>query len=334
MTSLSKVSSADVGYGYTKAIGPGGEMVIFPSIVGPAIEIAYKADMIPNGRDMVVEFDGRRYFIGEWARLQSPDPVTPQNRDRSLEIVRLLALTALAQVTGGRCDRLVTGLPVAWYRSDRSDIEEALTGEHTLTLNGVESSIAIARTTVVPQPAGGFFGSIISHDGTLTDSHKLARAKVAILDIGMHTTDCVLMDNMTYIDHRSDSIEAAAGEYYALLRREIRDRYKVNLTLRDIEQITQNGNTMTLWGNKVVVDQDIIAHSRAHIAARVIEFARDLWPHDVAKTFDTILVVGGGAALFFDDIRQAFPSAHLAPNPQQANVDGFQRYGLFKESHK
>lgn len=322
------VAGVDVGYNYTKAKTAQGE-ALFRSIIGPAIAISYRSGIGRGVTGYEVARYGRQHFIGELARAQSPNPMTPQSRQRDLEIVVTLALTALA-ATGARGDmaKLVTGLPVSWYKQDHDALEHALTGHHEIAVDGEVITFDIDAVRVVPQPFGTFFSQIVSDAGSLTDG-KLAKGKVAIFDVGGHTTDLALSDSLEFIEKASGSIPVASGAYYDFLGRAISERYRLDLDAPGIEDAARTGE-VTLWGKSVRLSDEMIDAALDSVTPDIVEFAKNKWNGD-AKTFAAILVSGGAGALFYDRIHAAFPSARLVDGAQMANVVGFYRFGLLLE---
>jgi hypothetical protein len=102
----------DIGYGYTKAVGPD-RQVVFPSVVGKAERVRYESDVGRHlgGRDRgdarpgapeiaLITEDGDR-FIGELALLQSRVQWTLLDRSRVEDpSARLLFLAALSEMAG------------------------------------------------------------------------------------------------------------------------------------------------------------------------------------------------------------------------------------------
>ena len=97
----------DIGYGYTKAVGPG-RQVVFPSVVGKAERVRYESDLRQlgaNGRGSEIALiteEGDR-FVGDLALLQSRVQWTLLDRSRVEDpSARLLFLAALTEVADGR----------------------------------------------------------------------------------------------------------------------------------------------------------------------------------------------------------------------------------------
>jgi plasmid segregation protein ParM len=316
----------DVGYGYTKALSGTAE-VMFPSIVGPAIDIKYQNELASADRGLEVDIAGRRQFVGELARLQSSLPVSPLARERDLDIVRTLALTAIQQIgaDGGEVT-LITGLPVSWYQ-DAEDLKSVLQGRHVYWVNGERAWVEVTEVRVIPQPFGTLFRTLLNRRGILTDPKRLTDRRVAIIDVGTYTTDYALSDALRYVEPRSGSTQSAMAEVYKLLQRTIGEQYDLELDLRDVESALRAG-AVTLYGDQVSIEP-FIKSAVDEVAGAIIAQAESLWPNR-ARTFAAVLLTGGGASFVHDRVSDVFPHAQLVDNAQLANAEGFWRYGTFK----
>jgi len=320
-----RVIGLDVGYGYTKGKGPGRIVTVFPSVVGPAVDVKYHNDLISNGRGLEVELDGARWFVGDMARLQSPSPTSPKARNRDLSIVNLLTLGALYNLQAMGDVTLITGLPVEWYE-DRGEMVEELRGGHTFLVNGDRCEVMISEALVVPQPFGSFFRMFLAPDGALRDPDGLTRKRVAILDIGMHTADFALSDALRYVEPRSGSVPTAMARTYELVGREVGRRYGRSLSL-DESEVAVNTRVITDRDQEIDVT-DITRQALDAVAQTVLGKANELWGD--ARDISAVLVTGGGGPAFFEYIETVYPHARLLSDPQTANAEGFYRYGLRK----
>jgi hypothetical protein len=192
----------DIGYGHTKAAN-GSHCLTFPSLVGPAVAVKYRNGLIEEGVGLEIRVRQRAWFVGEQARLQSPFTLSPRTRERDPELLLLLTYATLYSlgILEGRV-RLVTGLPVAWY-SDRTVLTEALRGAHAVEINDSLTRVEIEEILVVPQPFGSLFRVLLSPTGAMTDEEQLRWERIAVIDVGMHTTDYAFIDNLRYVEPRS-----------------------------------------------------------------------------------------------------------------------------------
>jgi plasmid segregation protein ParM len=322
---MNSVIGLDIGYGYTKAVSNTG-IVTLHSVIGPAVTIKYHDDLTSNGRGLTLEADGKAWFIGQHARLQSPFTISPRARERDPEVVRLLALAALCQVNAnGDTVRMVTGLPVEWY-ADRDKLIRSLTGFHAFATNGQRQTIHIAGVLVVPQPFGSLFRALLTPAGVLADPDGLAGGRVAVLDIGMHTTDYALADALRYVEPRSGSIPVAMARVYELVRRGVTERHSLTLSLHDAEDAARAGY-VTIYGRREPV-ADLVAGALAGVAQEILGEAVTLWGD--GRDLLAVLVTGGGGPALLERVRTIYPHARLVANPQTANAEGFYRYALRK----
>ena len=322
---MNSVIGLDIGYGYTKAVSNTG-IATLPSVIGPAVTIKYHDDLAGNGRGLTLEANGKAWFVGQQARLQSPFTISPRARERDPEVVRLLALAAICQMhANGDTVRMVSGLPVEWY-ADRDKLVRTLTGFHNFTANGQHQVINIAGVLVVPQPFGSLFRALLSPAGVLTDPDGLSGGRVAVLDIGMHTTDYALADALHYVEPRSGSIPVAMARVYELVRRGVTERHSLTLSLQDAEDAARAGY-VTAYGRREPV-ADLVAGALEGVTQEILGEAVTLWGD--GRDLLAVLVTGGGGPALLERIRAVYPHARLAPNPQTANAEGFYRYALRK----
>lgn len=331
MTNL-VIAGVDIGYGFTKAaLKRKGDQVpqriVIESLIGPAIEVRYRVDLIGNGVPTALEIDGESWFCGQDARLQSTFTISPRSRDRDAETMRVLMLAALTKlgVTSGEV-RMVTGLPVAWYE-DKETLIQMLRGPHTFHVDDEPGRVNISRLLVVPQPFGSFVGAITSPTGKLTNPNNLARGKVGVVDIGTHTTDYALFEEIQYREPLSGSIPVGMARYYELIQRRTEAEHGFQISVQEARKACSSFRVSN-HGDEVNVGLAVESAWNS-IAKRIVGKARTLWD-DEARTIDAILITGGGATPFARAIKGAFPQAAEVEDPQTANCEGFYRYGLRK----
>ena len=119
------VIGLDIGYGDTKAVIENGQRVCFPSLVAPAEFIRFQANVGVstqiNGLTLHDTLEGTVWVGGLATRQGRPGSVRgPRDRDRVGDpITTHLADAAFAMLLPGvehARVRVVTGLPVAYYR--------------------------------------------------------------------------------------------------------------------------------------------------------------------------------------------------------------------------
>jgi plasmid segregation protein ParM len=316
----------DIGYGYTKAVTSTAE-VVFPSVVGQAERIRYESDLISeNGRGIHLVTPGGERFVGELALLQSRIKWTPQDRGRVTSRTMLtLTQAALSELGVSGEVALITGLPVEWY-GDREALSERLKRQHVIRRCGGGCPVVnVSQVLVVPQPFGSLFALILDNDGKLINE-DLARGRVGVIDVGMHTTDFVLVDRLRYVEKGSGSLTTALSRVHELTGRAILDAHSLQLTLHEIDAALRQG-TVQVYGKAKDVLR-LAEPALEAVAEEVNAKAGTLWGD--GRDLSAVLVTGGGALALGHRILSQYPHAVTVPNAAMANVCGFLRYGMRK----
>jgi len=322
----------DIGYGWSKAVASNGRSVCFESKVAPAEFIRFQADIgarVPaNGLTLHDTQEGA-LFIGELATKQGrPGAVrSPRDRNRVTDpIVTHLADAAFAMLLPGIEQarvRVVTGLPVAYYR-DAFQLSQHLIGDHVILLDGRSLTVRVDDVLVVPQPFGALLSVILDERGGMqTNTIDLIDGRVAVLDVGQHTTDMILVEGLEYIEARSGSIEVGVSTAIEMIRKVLLDDYRVTYEPHELEQAMRRG-WLVIDGKKEKLNG--LASMHLDPIARSIEAqARTLWN---ISTLNAIVLAGGGSLILQPWLEPRFTQVIYAPDAAMANAMGFIRYGL------
>jgi plasmid segregation protein ParM len=330
------ILSIDIGYGYTKGVGPEGWRFSFPSVIGNAEEITFTSDLIASQAGPMVGYGGRRFFYGEQALLQSRLRTAIFDRSRTRdETYRLLFVSALAELAqqypeGGSLN-VVTGLPVAFF-SDRDDVVISLAGEYRLRLKDTVV-FDVEHVYVVPQPFGSLFRELLSEGGVISNV-DVEHGRVAVIDAGTFTTDFIVADALRYVQRFSGSIPIGWSEALNYVQRELSDRYRLDLTLHEVDQAVRNGSAR-VKGEPVSLEP-LLAPAVRELEMAVVARARDLWGEGV--NLDAILITGGAAPQLAGALQAVYPQARLVPDAFWANAEGFYRFAqrpaIFSEAQE
>jgi plasmid segregation protein ParM len=322
----------DIGYGQVKAVAEDGESVCFESKVAPAEFIRFQVDVgAPvqhNGLTLHDTGEGD-LFIGELATRQGrPGTVrSPRDRDRVADpIITHLADAAFAMLLGSNDYarlRVVTGLPVAYYR-DAHHLAEYLRGQHVIKLEGRALVVDIEDVLVVPQPFGALLSILLNERGRLiAGTEDLVEGQVGVLDIGQFTTDLILVNGLEYIEARSGLVEVGVSTAIDMLRKVLQDDYRVMFEPHDLEVAMRRG-WLVIDGEKQRLNG--LASNRLDPVARAIEAeARTLWN---ISALSAVVLAGGGSLALQPWLEPRFKQALYAPDAAMANAAGFVRYGL------
>lgn len=336
MISTTTIIALDLGYGYVKAYAGGTTPpVIFPSVIGIAENIRYAGDIVngrstPNGIHLTTPAGER--FVGELALSQSRVNWSARDKHRTPGDTLDLALAGISElgITDPAKIKLITGLPVKWYK-DKDKLIDILAGKHTIHRAGREPvDIEIIDPLITIQPFGSLFFTIFNLDGKITNP-QLARSQVGVIDIGMYTTDIVIASNGLYVEPGSGSTTTAMAKIYELTALAIEETYNRSLSHHQVDQAIQDG-FINVRGQK---------HKLYHLVEPIIQgVASDIlatvatkWS-DYESGLDTILISGGGASTIGPYLTDRFPHLAILPDSHITNVIGYYRYGLFKSGRK
>ena len=319
------ILSVDIGYGYTKGVGPDGLRFSFPSVIGTAEDISFATDLIRGEEEKAIKYRDWQFFYGEQAVLQSriQSAIFDRSRvhDHTYKMLFVAALVEMAKSVpdAGRIN-VVTGLPVDFF-GDRPDVIKSLEGVYRVTADRV-IRVAVESVFVAPQPFGSLFREVLNEQGKIANS-DVEKGRVGIIDVGTFTTDLIVSDELRYVQRLSGSIRIGWSKVINHVQQALGDLYRLELMPHEVDQALQ-AQEVRVRGEPVSLEP-LIEPAIAEIQAAIIARARDLWGEGVR--LDTILVSGGGGPHLYEAIHDVYPHARLLDNAFWANAEGLYRFG-------
>lgn len=330
-----RVIGADIGFGYTKATD-GRQFQIFKSVVGEATAIQFTESLLPvqaqNPRHFVIGDDA--VFVGELAETQS------RGRNFTLEpaqfIGRHAATLALAAVTPLVDDndpvRLVTGLPISFFRKYKDALTTLLQQRHavvTVLPNGEreEKSVYIEKVRVIPQPFGSLFNLMLNEVGKPAQQRFISE-KIGVIDIGFRTTDFAVADRTRYSERGSLSTDSGMSVAYGAIAALLHEKSGVQVELyRLYESIGRS--TIKIHGQRYDLTT-VVRQAYTQLAQRIAAEANRLWADE--WDIDAVVLTGGGSAALSPYLMPLLRGEVLPLPPDQDarlnNVRGYWKYGL------
>jgi hypothetical protein len=327
----------DIGYRNTKATA-GKTSICFPSVEGYPEEIKYEGGILNNGagpssvQNIKLITDKGLRFIGDLALKQSKIWWTPQQRDRSSksDIVLNLALAAISELGLSGEIKIVTGLPPDWFEeNDRQALRKKLLGEHVIRREGVtEVKIDVTEIEVKPQPFGTFYRQMLTAENgkVKVKDRSLANVRVGLIDVGGHTTDLSLSDQMTYLNNASGSIEYGMSDVYDQIIKAIKREFRTTIDAFEAEQVLRS-ETIRIQGKPHKIGKLIDAILDVAINP-VRDKAIALWGD--GNLIDVVLGTGGGAPDLLPLLMDTYPHLTIVENSVLANAQGFYLFGSLK----
>jgi plasmid segregation protein ParM len=319
------ILSIDIGYGYTKGVGPDNIHFSFPSVVGTAEDIRFATDLIRGGEEWAVKYGNRRFFYGQHAVLQSRIQSTILDRSRIHDdTYKMLFVGALIELAKQKPNvqrlKVVTGLPVGFF-SDRPDVVKSLEGVYRISTDRTRK-FAVESVFVAPQPFGSLFRELLNQRGKIANS-EIEKGRVGIIDVGTFTTDFVVSDELRYVQRMSGSIRIGWSKVINQVRQALADLHMLELMPHEVDQAMQVGEVRVR--GKPVSLKSLVEPAIADVEMAIVARARDLWGS--GAHLDIVLVSGGGGPYLHDAICKVYPHAHLVDNAFWANAEGLYRFG-------
>lgn len=329
-----KILAVDVGFGYTKATD-GRQSQIFKSIVGEANPVQFGEALLPgqSGYPRHVEIGGESLFIGELAEVQSRGRGFTLDQGQFIEkYVKPLALTALAPfAVHGDPVRLVTGLPVSFFRKHKDAITTLLQQRHQLNIIGPngeveQKTLYIEKVRVVPQPFGSMFNLMLNENGKPA-AQRFITEKVGIIDVGFRTTDYTISERTRYSERGSQSTDAGISSAYAAIASLLHEKSGVNIELYRLYEAVTRGS-IKIRGQRYDLT-GLVKQAFSQLASRIATEANRLWADD--WDIDAIVLSGGGSSVLAPYLAPLVQGEVLpVPADQDSrfnNVTGYWKYG-------
>ncbi len=320
------VFATDVGYGNTKsAFARGAEigLQMFPSLAPPATNstLSQHGGGYLKARDVItVTVDGSRYEVGpditlttaygDTGRTLSEDFVTTPNYTALL--AGSLQYAGVTEV-----DRLVLGLPVHTTPKYSDYLRDRYTGE----LEFGDMRIVVRNVMPLPQPLGALV-SFSQYGGDQFDP----RNSHLIVDVGYFTTDWVVARGFTMDDSRSGGVPGGAAKIYQQMAALIgKAEGEAVSGIERIDECLRENLPMLFYGKDLDL-RPYFEEARSLCHATVKEMQSRVGR---AEDIRSIVLTGGGAAIYAPFIKAAFPrtTVHMMESPCYANVRGFYLIG-------
>lgn len=320
------VRAVDVGFGNTKYVtGWAGDDIrcaCFPSVAYPSARDLSTVPAAERRKTVAVPIDGLFYEVGPEVSLAAESFRATQLHNRYTETPEYAALLrgALGMMKVGAIDLLVIGLPVAALAAKKAALEKAMTGKHEV---GGGRTVTVRKALAIAQPQG----ALVYYASLHQKLKAIEQEQSLIIDPGARTFDWLVAKGMCLVQKKShslnrgmfDVLQAIATEISADIGTPYRDFDAIDLALR-------TGKSPMLYQKPYDI-APLMPMART-IAQQAVSSMMQ-WI-DASYSFQNIILVGGGAFLFKQAVKEAFPKykIHEVKEPMYANVKGFQIAGM------
>jgi hypothetical protein len=226
---------------------------------------------------------------------------------------------------------VMEGLPVEVLENDelaqkiKRAIRTWLEGEHTFTVNGVQTRTTVIRTATMPQPGGTFFGWGMNDLGQWARTTADFDATVAICDVGFSTLDLFTLQSGKILRRYTGGDTMGMRRAVEFLLRALETQYQLKYSLHEADAFIRNGDTTLSHISGKIDLTELIIDAKKAAGAGINTFLNAHWGN--GRQFDHILFTGGGAAALKDSLLEQYPLGYMVPDAVRANALGLARYG-------
>ncbi len=330
-----RILAADIGFGYTKATD-GRQFQVFKSVVGEANPAQFMESPLPGQASQPRHFEigGEAVFVGELAEAQSRGRGFTLDPAQFLgQYAKTLGLAALAPyIEHGDPIRLVTGLPISFFRKYKDALATSLQARHPVVVVNAagqreEKTLYIEKVRVIPQPFGSLFNLMLNDQGK-TVQQRFVTEKIGVIDVGFRTCDFTIADKTRYSERGSLSTDSGISSAYAAIASLLHEKSGVQVELYRLYEAVSKG-TIKIRGQRFDIAA-LVQQAFSQLATRIATEANRLWADD--WDIDAIVLTGGGGAALAPHL-QPLVQGEVLPMPADAdarlnNVAGYWKYGV------
>jgi actin-like ATPase involved in cell morphogenesis len=346
VTILSKKSDTiaigvDLGTSLTKLVGPGGKKIVqVPSLVGdpnPGWKgLATDKSWINN---LVIEDDkGRKYFIGELARLQSEikRPLADKGKMKSLKDAIIAIKAALSDFVEKDYANLAvaTGVPVASSEEEMRTISSGLKGAMTIKVGndatGEEKQInlKIDKCMVMPVCYGSYY-EILKQMG------ESRAVDAVVVDIGAGATNILTIYEGRMMRTASGSVQESINTLAQRIASNLNQQTgKILRPFELIKAIEVGRKNVMIAGEQYNISEtiDYYVGTISDIIVDELKGLLNTLPPDA--WIEKVILTGGGAEVFGVNMKTILTEHNIVKTPEEvivpddpvlANAFGFQK---------
>ena len=312
MAKTTHTIAVDCGNGYTSAYRAlkTPKYVSFPSLRATSTADSFGLAGLEAEYE-TYRWNNTRYAVGDDIHFTRQTPQTHQGRNRyGNEMHQFLVAVAVAQtgVKNGTVD-LTLLAPPSYYNTVKAAMQDAFNAEGGEVILQLDSERKPRKWTystvrVMPEGVAALCCYWFDDRGKSQGEHmNLFRGRVLVIDIGMHTTDIVIVeDGKLAVESLTTASYPDFGVYQKVIKpivQNVRGDTGLNITLHDVDHALRNGidsGDYTLSYGKHQID---LANAMQHHAAKHgAEIADAILDTEYSGLSDVarVLVVGGGSA--------------------------------------
>jgi plasmid segregation protein ParM len=227
--------------------------------------------------------------------------------------------------------RIVTGLPINYFRKYKDALTAILQQKHVATLyrpsgEKDERTVNVEKVRVIPQPFGSLFNLMLDAHGRPT-GQRFITEKIGLIDVGFRTADYTISDRTRYSERGSLSTDSGISVAFAAISNALQEKSGVAVEIFRLYDAVTRG-TIKIRGKRYDITAPV-KQAFQGLASRIASEANRLWSDD--WDVDAIVVSGGGGAVLAPYLQPMLEGEVIpVPADQDArlnNVTGYWKYG-------
>ncbi|NHJ33312.1 MAG: ParM/StbA family protein [Asgard group archaeon] len=331
----------DLGTSITKLVGPEGKKVVkIPSLVGDP-NPGWKGlgtDKSWINNLMLQTDDGKKYFVGELARLQSEikRPLADKGKMKSLKDAIIAIKAALSIFVEKDYANLIvaTGVPVASPQDEMVTLSKGLKGAMTINVandaTGEEKQInlKIDQCLVMPVCYGSYYE-------ILKTSGEQRAVDAVVVDIGAGATNILTVYEGRLMRTASGSVQESITTLAERIASNLNQQTgKILRPFELIKSIEIGRKNVMVAGEQYDISETLIYYVNSISDVIVDELSTLLGTLPPDAWIEKVILTGGGAEVFGENMKSVLtennivqsPDEVIVPNdPVLANAFGFQK---------
>lgn len=227
---------------------------------------------------------------------------------------------------------LGTGLPFQVYFNDDNTVNQKLLDSKSenlrvevKSLSGADSPV-IVNQMVFAQGLSACIDHVTDEQGNYRDDFDRS-APIAVVDIGGRTTDSVVLIGGDKVDHSvSGTGNVGISNVYDKISADLRAKFDVaRIRLVTIENAVRSGKIRFRGVEHNITD--IVQNAVREVGPQILrEVQRRIGD---AAEMSEVLLVGGGASLLEETMREHYPHCVVPADPEFANARGMLKFLRF-----
>lgn len=331
----------DLGTSITKLVGPGGKKIVkIPSLVGDP-NPGWKGlgtDKSWINNLMLQTDDGKKYFVGELARLQSEikRPLADKGKMKSLKDAIIAIKAALSIFVEKDYANLIvaTGVPVASPQDEMVTLSKGLKGAMTINVandaTGEEKQInlKIDQCLVMPVCYGSYYE-------ILKTSGEQRAVDAVVVDIGAGATNILTVYEGRLMRTASGSVQESITTLAERIASNLNQQTgKILRPFELIKSIEIGRKNVMIAGEQYNISETLAYYVNSISDVIVDELSTLLGTLPPDAWIEKVILTGGGAEVFGEHMKNLLTQNNIVQSPEEvivpedpvlANAFGFQK---------